>query len=73
MWLIIKRTEKFYAITLSANALVLASVIPMGMFVWLRPTAGETIGLTIMSFGAGCGMIKKLLLTYCGIYLADSV
>ncbi|KAG9505833.1 hypothetical protein J7337_002805 [Fusarium musae] len=70
---IIKRTEKLYAITLSANALVFASVIPMGMFVWLHSTAGETTGLPIMSFGAGCGMMTKLLLTYCGIYLADSV
>ncbi|EWG48348.1 hypothetical protein FVEG_08153 [Fusarium verticillioides 7600] len=70
---IIKRTEKLYAITLSANALVFASVIPMGMFVWLHSTAGETTGLPIMSFGAGCGMITKLLLTCCGIYLADSV
>ncbi|KAF5650528.1 multidrug resistance [Fusarium tjaetaba] len=58
---IIKRTEKFYAITLSANALVLASVIPMGMFVWLRSTAGETIGLTIMSFGAGCAFVTTLI------------
>jgi hypothetical protein len=58
---IIKRTEKFYAVTLSAYALVLVSVIPMGMFVWLRSTTGETIGLTIMSFGAGCGMIKAII------------
>ncbi|PNP82985.1 hypothetical protein FNYG_03307 [Fusarium nygamai] len=58
---IIKRTEKFYAITLSANALVLVSVIPMGMFVWLRSTAGETIGLTIMSFGAGCAFVTTLI------------
>ncbi|KAF5554591.1 multidrug resistance [Fusarium napiforme] len=58
---IIKRTEKVYAITLSANALVLASVIPMGMFVWLRSTAGETIGLTIMSFGAGCAFVTTLI------------
>ncbi|KAF5600287.1 multidrug resistance [Fusarium pseudoanthophilum] len=58
---IIKRTERFYAITLSANALVLVSVIPMGMFVWLRSTAGETIGLTIMSFGAGCAFVTTLI------------
>ncbi|KAF4427339.1 multidrug resistance [Fusarium acutatum] len=58
---IIKRTEKFYAITLSANTLVLVSVIPMGMFVWLRSTAGETIGLTIMSFGAGCAFVTTLI------------
>ncbi|KAF5590762.1 multidrug resistance [Fusarium pseudocircinatum] len=58
---IIKRTEKFYAITLSANALVLVPVIPMGIFVWLRSTAGETIGLTIMSFGAGCAFVTTLI------------
>ncbi|RKK23317.1 hypothetical protein BFJ68_g11380 [Fusarium oxysporum] len=58
---IIKRTEKFYAVTLSAYALVLVSVIPMGMFVWLRSTTGETIGLTIMSFGAGCAFVTTLI------------
>ncbi|KAG4290859.1 hypothetical protein FPRO06_02745 [Fusarium proliferatum] len=59
-WMI-KRTEKFYAITLSAYALILVSVIPMGMFVRLRSTAGETIGLTIMSFGAGCAFVTTLI------------
>ncbi|KAG5744488.1 hypothetical protein H9Q69_001208 [Fusarium xylarioides] len=58
---IIKRTERFYAITLWANALVLVSVIPMGMLVWLRSTVGETIGLTIMSFGAGCAFVTTLI------------
>ncbi|EXM36363.1 Major facilitator superfamily [Fusarium oxysporum f. sp. vasinfectum] len=58
---IIKRTEKFYAVTLSAYALVLVSVIPMGMFVWLRSTTGETIGLTILSFGAGCAFVTTLV------------
>ncbi|KAF5963198.1 major facilitator family transporter protein [Fusarium bulbicola] len=58
---VIKRTEKFYAITLSAYALVLISVIPMGMFVWLRSTAGETTGITIMSFGAGCAFVTTLI------------
>ncbi|KAI1048324.1 hypothetical protein LB506_002487 [Fusarium annulatum] len=59
-WMI-KKTEKFYAITLSAYALILVSVIPMGMFVRLRSTAGETIGLTIMSFGAGCAFVTTLI------------
>ncbi|KAF4945515.1 hypothetical protein FGADI_11878 [Fusarium gaditjirri] len=58
---IIKRTERFYAITLWANTLVLISVIPMAMFVWLRSTAGENIGLIIISFGAGCAFVTTLI------------
>jgi hypothetical protein len=70
---IIKRTERFYAITLSAYALVLVSIIPLGLFAWLRSTVGETIGLTIMSFGAGCGMGKKQFLLISEILLANSL
>lgn len=54
---IIKRTEKLYAITVSAYALLLAAVLPLGLSVWFRSTPGEVIGLVVTSLGAGCGML----------------
>lgn len=53
---IIKRTEKFYAITVSAYALLLVAALPLGLSVWFRSTTGEVVGLVATSLGAGCGM-----------------
>lgn len=53
---IIKRTEKFYAITVSAYALLFVAALPLALSVWFRSTTGEVIGLIATSLGAGCGM-----------------
>lgn len=58
---IIKRTEKFYAITVSAYALLLVAALPLGLSVWFRSTAGEVVGLVATSFGAGCGITTTLV------------
>ncbi|KAF4965029.1 hypothetical protein FSARC_7123 [Fusarium sarcochroum] len=58
---IIKRTGKFYSITVAAYALLLSAVLPLGLSVWFRSTLGEVIGLIVMSFGAGCGITTTLV------------
>ncbi|KAF5017385.1 hypothetical protein F66182_10691 [Fusarium sp. NRRL 66182] len=58
---VIKRTGKFYFITMSAYALLLSLVIPLALSVWFRSTVGEVIGLVVMSFGAGCAITTTLV------------
>ncbi|KAI8671380.1 MFS domain-containing protein [Fusarium keratoplasticum] len=58
---IIKRTEKFYAITVSAYALLLVAALPLGLSVWFRSTTGEVVGLVATSLGAGCGITTTLV------------
>ncbi|KAJ4198003.1 hypothetical protein NW755_000692 [Fusarium falciforme] len=58
---IIKRTEKFYAITVSAYALLFVAALPLGLSVWFRSTTGEVVGLVATSLGAGCGITTTLV------------
>ncbi|KAM0559565.1 hypothetical protein ACHAPJ_004089 [Fusarium lateritium] len=59
-WMI-KRTGKFYSITVAAYALLLSAVLPLGLSVWFQSTLGEVTGLVVMSFGAGCGITTTLV------------
>ncbi|KAM5351493.1 hypothetical protein ACJ41O_004216 [Fusarium nematophilum] len=58
---IIKRTGKFYSVTVSAYALLLFAVLPLALSVWFRSTPGEVVGLVATSLGAGCGITTTLV------------
>ncbi|SPJ74412.1 related to multidrug resistance protein [Fusarium torulosum] len=59
--MIIKRTEKFYSIMMLGYALVLVSILPLGISVWLRSTPGEVIGIALMCFGSGSAFVTTLI------------
>lgn len=56
----IKKTGRFYWITATAYGLLLSSVLPLALCVWLKSTPGEVAGLVITSFGAGCGTFSRV-------------
>ncbi|KAK7402977.1 hypothetical protein QQX98_011253 [Neonectria punicea] len=57
----IKRTGRFYWITVSGYGLLLFSILPLGLSVLFRSTGGEVLGLVITSLGAGCGITTTLV------------
>lgn len=52
---IIKRTGRFYWITVSSYGLLLFAVLPLTLSIWFETTIGEVIGLVLVALGAGCG------------------
>lgn len=59
--LIIKRTERFYWITVLSLGLALLAIIPLTASVWFRSAAGESIGLFLCVTGAASGVTTNLV------------
>ncbi|KAK7422866.1 hypothetical protein QQZ08_009315 [Neonectria magnoliae] len=57
----IKRTGRFYWITVSGYGLLLFAILPLGLSVLFRSTSGEVLGLVVTSLGAGCGITTTLV------------
>ncbi|CAM1505524.1 Fc.00g111610.m01.CDS01 [Cosmosporella sp. VM-42] len=58
---VIKRTGRFYWVTVSSYGLLLFAVLPLTLSVWLRSTPGEVAGLVLTALGAGCGITTTLV------------
>lgn len=52
---VIKRTGKFYAITIISYGFIVLSLLPISLSVLFRSTLGETFGNMVNGFGGGCG------------------
>lgn len=52
---VIKRTGRFYAITVAAYGLQVLSFVPLAVSLWYRATVGEVMALIMAAFGGGSG------------------
>ncbi|KAH7023520.1 major facilitator superfamily domain-containing protein [Ilyonectria destructans] len=57
----IKRTGRFYWVTVSGYGVLLFALLPLILSVLFRSTPGEVLGLVITSLGAGCGITTTLV------------
>jgi predicted MFS family arabinose efflux permease len=57
---VIKRTGKFYAITIISYGCIVLSLLPISLSVWLGSSIGETFGNMVNGFGGGCGTFLLL-------------
>lgn len=55
---VIKRTGKFYAITIISYGTALLSLLPISLSVWFESSVGETLGNMMSGLGIGCGMFS---------------
>ncbi|OAQ70375.1 major facilitator superfamily transporter [Pochonia chlamydosporia 170] len=58
---VIKRTGKFYAITIISYGFIVLSLLPISLSVLFRSTLGETFGNMVNGFGGGCGITTILI------------
>lgn len=56
---VIKKTGRFYWITVSSYGLLLFALLPLTLSIWFRTTPGEVFGLVLTALGAGCGMASS--------------
>ena len=52
---IIKKTGRFYWITVASWGLLMFATLPLALSVWFRTTPGEVIGLVLVALGPGSG------------------
>ncbi|KND95212.1 Vacuolar membrane amino acid uptake transporter fnx2 [Tolypocladium ophioglossoides CBS 100239] len=58
---VMKRTGKFYAITVAAYGLQVLSFLPLAASLWYRATVGEVVALIMNAFGGGSGMLPLII------------
>ncbi|KAF4511724.1 hypothetical protein G6O67_003496 [Ophiocordyceps sinensis] len=58
---IVKKTGRFYWVTVGAYGVLFVSVFPILVSVWYRFTPGETMGLVMTAIGGGSGMTTTLV------------
>lgn len=61
---IIKRTGRFYWVTVSGYGTLLFALLPLTLSVVVRSTLGEVVGLLLTSIGAGSGGLFSLRSTF---------
>ncbi|KAI5465751.1 major facilitator superfamily [Mariannaea sp. PMI_226] len=59
-WLI-KRTGKFYWVTVSGYGILLSALLPLTLSIVFKSTWGEVVGLVLTSLGAGSGITTTLV------------
>lgn len=58
---VIKRTERYYWITVLSLGLALVSIVPLMVSVWFRSAVGEVIGVTLCAFGTSAVITTTLI------------
>ncbi|KAK2594116.1 hypothetical protein QQS21_008171 [Conoideocrella luteorostrata] len=58
---VIKRTGRFYGITVVSYGILALSLLPIALSVWLKTTVGETMGNIVNGLGGGCGITTLLI------------
>ncbi|PHH87017.1 hypothetical protein CDD83_9422 [Cordyceps sp. RAO-2017] len=58
-WLI-KRTGKFYAVTILSYGVLAFSILPLALSVWLEATAAEVMTFVLVAIGSGSGLTTTL-------------
>ncbi|KJZ73337.1 hypothetical protein HIM_07341 [Hirsutella minnesotensis 3608] len=58
---VMKRTGKFYWVTVASYGVLFISVPPLMLSIWHRSTAGEMVGLILTAIGGGAGMTTTLV------------
>ncbi|KAI9166833.1 multidrug resistance [Paramyrothecium foliicola] len=70
--IIIRKTEKFYWITVCSFGVLLFSLVPLGLSLWFKNLTGEVVGLVLTAFGAGCGITTTLVALLANAATEDS-
>ncbi len=55
---VIKRTGKFYAITIAGYGLQALGILPLAVALWYKATVGEVTSLMMSAFGSGSGTAR---------------
>lgn len=58
---VIKRTERYYWITVLSLGLALVSIVPLVISVWFRSAVGEVIGVALCAFGSSAAITTTLI------------
>ncbi|GJN68833.1 hypothetical protein PLIIFM63780_000981 [Purpureocillium lilacinum] len=58
---VIKRTGKFYAITIAGYGLQALGILPLAVALWYKATVGEVTSLMMSAFGSGSGITTTLI------------
>ena len=59
--LVIRKTGRYYWITVWAFFVALISIVPVTLGVWFRSAVGEMAGLAVQALGAGAGVTTTLI------------
>jgi MFS family permease len=59
--LVIRRTGRYYRLTIAAFALLLLAVVPLALSLSKRWTVGVVVGITLAAIGAGGGITTTLI------------